>query len=55
MLSESRVYITRAPWLLLFPGLMIALSALSLNVVGDAVRDRLDPRLKDAFSNRTRS
>ncbi len=54
MLAESRIYITRAPWLLLFPGLMIALSAFSLNVVGDAVRDRLDPRLKDAFSARAR-
>ena len=43
MLSESRVYITRAPWLLLFPGLMIALSAFSLNLIGDALRDRLDP------------
>ena len=55
MLSESRIYITRAPWLLLFPGLMIALSAFSLNIVGDAVRDRLDPRLKVAFSSRSRS
>ena len=55
MLSESRIYITRAPWLLLFPGLMIALSAFSLNLVGDAVRDRLDPRLKAAFVARTRS
>ena len=55
MLSESRVYITRAPWLLLFPGLMIALSAFSLNLIGDALRDRLDPRLRDAFSGRTRS
>ena len=55
MLSESRVYITRAPWLLLFPGLMIALSAFSLNLVGDAVRDRLDPRLQDAFSGRPHS
>ena len=55
MLSESRIYITRAPWLLLFPGLMIALSAFSLNLVGDAVRDRLDPRLKDVFSGRSRS
>ena len=54
MLAESRIYITRAPWLLLFPGLMIALSAFSLNLVGDAVRDRLDPRLKDAFSTRSR-
>ena len=55
MLSESRVYITRAPWLLLFPGLMIALCAFSLNLVGDAVRDRLDPRLKDVFSIRSRT
>ena len=55
MLSESRIYITRAPWLLLFPGLMIALAAFSLNLVGDAVRDRLDPRLQAALSNRVRS
>ena len=55
MLSESRIYITRAPWLLLFPGLMIALAAFSLNLVGDAVRDRLDPRLQAAFGNRNRS
>lgn len=55
MLSESRVYITRAPWLLLFPGLMIALSAFSLNLIGDAVRDRLDPRMKDIFSSRART
>ncbi len=55
MLSESRIYITRAPWLLLFPGLMIALAAFSLNLVGDAARDRLDPRLRGAFSGRSRS
>ena len=55
MLSESRIYITRAPWLLLFPGLMIALSAFCLNVVGDSVRDRLDPRLRTAFANRSRA
>ena len=55
MLSESRVYITRAPWLLLFPGLMIALSAFSLNLIGDALRDRLDPRLQDAFTGRSQS
>ena len=55
MLSESRVYITHAPWLLLFPGLMIALSAFSLNLIGDAMRDRLDPRLQDALTDRRRS
>ena len=55
MLSESRVYITRAPWLLLFPGLTIALCSFSLNLVGDALRDRLDPRVQDAFGVRSRS
>lgn len=47
MLAESRIYITRAPWLLFFPGMMIVLTAFSLNLVGDALRDRLDPRFRD--------
>lgn len=47
MLAESRRYITRAPWLLFFPGMMIVLTAFSLNLVGDALRDRLDPRFRD--------
>lgn len=46
MLAESRIYITRAPWLLFFPGSMIILTAFSLNLVGDALRDRLDPRYR---------
>ncbi len=47
MLSEERIYITRAPWLLLFPGALIILSVFSVNLVGDALRDNLDPRFKD--------
>ncbi|MHC2679378.1 peptide/nickel transport system permease protein [Bradyrhizobium diazoefficiens] len=43
MLAESRTFITRAPWLLFFPGMMIVATAFSLNLVGDALRDRLDP------------
>ena len=49
MLAESRTFITRAPWLLTFPGMMIVLTAFSLNLVGDALRDRLDPRLRQVF------
>lgn len=49
MLAESRTFITRAPWLLFFPGMMILLTAFSLNLVGDALRDRLDPRFRDVF------
>jgi peptide/nickel transport system permease protein len=52
MLAESRTFITRAPWLLLFPGLMIALTAFSLNLIGDAIRDRLDPRLRDEIAGK---
>ena len=55
MLSESRTFITRAPWLLIFPGLMIVIIAFSLNLVGDAIRDRLDPRLRQQFSKRGQS
>lgn len=47
MLAEERIYITRAPWLLLYPGLLIIVSVFSMNLVGDALRDRLDPRFKD--------
>jgi peptide/nickel transport system permease protein len=47
MLAESRTFITRAPWLLFFPGMMIVLTAFSLNLAGDALRDRLDPRFRE--------
>ena len=47
MLSESRIYITRAPWLLIYPGLLIIMSVFSMNLVGDAARDSIDPRFKD--------
>ncbi len=47
MLSEERVYVTRAPWLLIFPGALIILSVFSMNLVGDALRDNIDPRFKD--------
>lgn len=52
MLAESRTFITRAPWLLLFPGMMIVATAFSLNLVGDALRDRLDPRFRQVFSEK---
>ncbi|WP_108661371.1 ABC transporter permease [Acuticoccus kandeliae] len=54
MLAESRLYITRAPWLLFFPGMMIALTAFSLNLTGDALRDHMDPRFREAMGNRKR-
>ena len=46
MLADSRSYISTAWWLALFPGLCIFLTVLGINLLGDAIRDLLDPRLK---------
>ncbi|MBP6333450.1 MAG: ABC transporter permease, partial [Aminivibrio sp.] len=46
MLSEGRMYLTRGPWLLIFPGACIVLTVLSFNLVGDVLRDRLDPHFR---------
>ena len=54
MLAEGRIFITRAPWLLFFPGFAIAITALSLNLVGDALRDRLDPRFRGMLNGNRR-
>jgi peptide/nickel transport system permease protein len=46
MLSAGRRFIELAPWVTVYPGLAIALTVLGLNLVGDALRDALDPRLR---------
>lgn len=43
MLGESRVYLTNAPWMSIFPGLAIVVTVLALNIFGDMLRDMLDP------------
>ena len=47
MLSEARDYMRTTPHLLYFPGFAILISALCFNLVGDGLRDALDPKLKD--------
>lgn len=47
MLSGAREYMRQAPYLMVYPGLAILLSVLSLNLIGDGLRDALDPKLKD--------
>jgi peptide/nickel transport system permease protein len=47
MLAEGRVYITDAWWLVTLPGLAIMLTILSINLLGDGLRDALDPRLRN--------
>ncbi|HVA22945.1 MAG TPA: ABC transporter permease [Chloroflexota bacterium] len=49
MLADGRNYISTAPWLTVFPGLAIFVVVLGINLLGDGLRDLLDPRLKDAF------
>jgi len=46
MLSAGRRFMELAPWVAVYPGLAIALTVLGLNLVGDALRDALDPRLR---------
>ena len=47
MISEGKDYMQYAPWMTVFPGLAIAMSALAFNMLGDGLRDLLDPRMKD--------
>lgn len=44
MLSAGRDFMNRAPWLMLYPGLAIALTVFAFNILGDALREALDPR-----------
>ena len=46
MLSGGRDFIRKAPWLCIFPGCCILILVLSLNLVGDGLRDAMDPKLK---------
>jgi ABC-type dipeptide/oligopeptide/nickel transport system permease subunit len=46
MLSEERNSVFNAPFLVFFPGLAIMMTVLSFNLIGDGLRDALDPRLR---------
>lgn len=46
MLADSRQYILSDPWLMTIPGLFILLTVLSINLIGDGLRDGLDPKMK---------
>jgi peptide/nickel transport system permease protein len=46
MLNQGRDYVGQAPWLAVFPGITIFLVVMAFNLLGDAVRDALDPRLR---------
>lgn len=48
MISEGKEYMRYAPWIAIFPGLAIAVSALAFNMLGDGIRDLLDPRIRES-------
>src|SRR5262245_4901017 len=54
ILSEGRLYIQQAPWLVLYPGAAIMLTILGLNLFGDGLRDLLDPKIRALQTERQR-
>lgn len=51
MISDARQFVWTAPMLILWPGLALFLSVMAFNILGDALRDRLDPHLKAEHSH----
>ncbi|MCP3739670.1 nickel transporter permease [Rossellomorea sp. BNER] len=47
MLSDARSFLLQAPWTMIFPGLAIMLTVLGFNLMGDGLRDALDPKMKN--------
>ncbi|PCK72607.1 oligopeptide ABC transporter-like protein [Paenibacillus larvae subsp. larvae B-3650] len=47
MISDSRQFFEQEPWTVIFPGLSIMLTVLGFNLLGDGLRDVLDPRMKN--------
>lgn len=45
IVAEGRVYFQRASWIIFFPGVFLAITVLAVNVLGDGLRDTLDPRI----------
>jgi peptide/nickel transport system permease protein len=46
MISLNRAHINSAPWMVIFPGLAISMTVISFNILGDFLRDKLDPRMR---------
>jgi len=47
IISDGREFIRTAPWIMIFPGLMIAVAVTGLNLIGDGLREILDPKLRN--------
>ncbi|MCB2054670.1 MAG: ABC transporter permease [Geminicoccaceae bacterium] len=49
IIAEGRIYFRSAPWIVLIPGFLIAATVLGINLMGDALRDALDPKVAKAI------
>lgn len=49
MISDARSFLTVAPWIITFPGIFIVIIVLSFNLIGDGLRDLLDPHLQNNY------
>jgi peptide/nickel transport system permease protein len=47
MLNQAQSYFSKAPWLAFFPGALITITVVSVNFIGDGLRDSIDPRLRN--------
>lgn len=54
MISDAQGYLSTDPWMMVGPALAIIIVVLSLNLFGDAIRDRLDPRSTTRFVSPTK-
>ena len=45
IMSEGRTYFQLTPWIIFFPGIALAVTVLAVNIIGDGLRDTLDPRI----------
>lgn len=50
MIAEARAFLDRAPWIALAPGVAMCLLVIGINLMGDGLRERLDPRLKSRLA-----
>jgi len=45
IMADGRAVFQIAPWIILFPGILLGIAILAMNILGDGLRDALDPRL----------
>jgi peptide/nickel transport system permease protein len=46
MISEARPFLSEAPWISIAPGVALAITVIIINLFGDGLRERLDPRMR---------